>query len=142
MQLDDYRREFGNSVGRAVHVAEARLAHKKLSEWVDELEYRRKCHEIDADTVEAHKQLIARRGLEIQQKLIPILSRLAAECLKSAGADAVRVVCAPIERLGTGRDGEPLTPISSGFSVPPEYAESPITAAVSAVKRAVTGRNR
>ncbi len=66
--------------------------------------------------------LMARAGLTLQQKLMPVLDGIQKRALTYAGPVAVRTACADITRIEP--DGRQLAPIKSGFELPPEYRET------------------
>lgn len=73
------------------------------------------------EDVDLARVIIARSGLLLLQKSIPAIREMAEKCLKLAGKDAVRTVCAPTLRGGTDYEGKPYKPMPSEFTLPDGY---------------------
>ena len=116
MRIEDRRQEFLFALGRVCYAPAILETEQQLSRYLDGIEDLG-----DSEVQEACKVQIARRGLELEQKLIPQLQELARKILDASGGAAVRLACAPIERNSTNPEGKPIPPLDSGLTVPTRF---------------------
>jgi len=125
MKIADQRDEFVRSLGQACYGAGIGDADRQLAAYLSEIE------DLDSDAQAACRLDLARRGLTLEQQLIPRLQELADKILDAAGASAIREACAPIERTERGTGGEQrqttdplgrrMQPLKSGYTVPERF---------------------
>jgi hypothetical protein len=123
MRIEDQRHEFINTAARSVDplaISEAERQLKPLLGAIEDLD--------DPDIAEKYRRELARKGLELEQKMVPRLAALASKILDAAGAKAIRDVCEPIQRVDRqGRPetftwtGEKMPPLKTGFTVPERF---------------------
>jgi hypothetical protein len=115
-------------VSLMLNVDEAKIAETAKS--FDELAHLFKEAEGIDDDIAFARLKVAGAGLHLLQFVIPALQRLGEQCLRTAGASAVRNQCAP--RNVNGRS------IPSTYKLPEEYA-TVVSTVVSKVKSALRG---
>jgi hypothetical protein len=125
MKIKDQRDEFVRALGQACYGAGIGDADRQLAQYLSAIE------DLDADAQAACKLDLARKGLQLEQELVPRLQELATKILDGAGARAIRDACTPIERteLGAGGVQRPTTdtqgrrmqPLKSGYTMPERF---------------------
>jgi hypothetical protein len=119
MDLSDVR-EFLSAVGSRT----SKIKTQEVLVRIDDVEYildHPALFNVDPDDVKHMRMKIAASSLELSQRVVPLLNELAARMLQVAGKEAVRTVCSPIQQTGTDDQGNPLKPIPSEYTLPPEY---------------------
>jgi len=124
MNVDDLRQEFTNAAARAGNLNAINDWQNIFREFKSELEQLEAGKKIDADDVRYLRRVLALRGLEVTQKIIPALDRLSREILEAAGREAVRSACAPRQMTEDDGNGKQrvIREVASEYSLPTEFA--------------------
>jgi hypothetical protein len=128
--------DFRAAEARAVDLNAIRDFQQELERLHQQIEFLATRHDVcteDLAELDGARVLVARAGLTLQQKVMPVLDELQNCALNYAGAAAVRTACADIIR--TERDETPIDSIKSGFELPAEYRETIVDEVKSALTR-------